>query len=294
MGEAGFPGGPVGLLRQPSRPRGWSGQRDSNPRHQAWEACTLPAELCPLNAQQVYLINSCRNVKAFPACGLSCWSKPPGSGPPGARVRAQSSYAGCHGTRSMGGWRTVPMTFSPLPQKILISFKLIQRGADRASKSWSWSPNMKTLYPKKPAWLAAGLRVTCLGLIALWLLPAPAPGQSVWPAGVGPTSLPCECEVRPGNLSPPGLRSAALNRENLGRHLARPQVASRPASGFHQDVTVRPAALGRLPRRCPLPPASAFHLQTNLRQYLETWPTPGSTTSEAWPEYVPEDGEDID
>src|SRR5579863_432918 len=25
----------------------WSGQRDSNPRHQAWEACTLPAELCP-------------------------------------------------------------------------------------------------------------------------------------------------------------------------------------------------------------------------------------------------------
>ncbi len=27
---------------------GWSGQRDSNPRHQAWEACTLPTELCPL------------------------------------------------------------------------------------------------------------------------------------------------------------------------------------------------------------------------------------------------------
>ena len=26
----------------------WSGQRGSNPRHQAWEACTLPAELCPL------------------------------------------------------------------------------------------------------------------------------------------------------------------------------------------------------------------------------------------------------
>ena len=25
----------------------WSGQRGSNPRHQAWEACTLPAELCP-------------------------------------------------------------------------------------------------------------------------------------------------------------------------------------------------------------------------------------------------------
>src|SRR3989442_13669889 len=32
------------------RPRGenWSGQRESNPRHRAWEARTLPAELCPL------------------------------------------------------------------------------------------------------------------------------------------------------------------------------------------------------------------------------------------------------
>jgi hypothetical protein len=45
---------------------------------------------------------------------------------------------------------------------------------------------------------------------------------------------------------------------------------------------------------CPLPPASVFSLQTNLRKYLETWPTPGSTTTEAWPEYVPEDGEDVD
>ena len=45
---------------------------------------------------------------------------------------------------------------------------------------------------------------------------------------------------------------------------------------------------------CPLPPASAFSLQTNLRKYLETWPTPGSTTAEAWPEYVPEDGENLD
>ena len=28
--------------------RGWSGRRDSNPRHSAWEADTLPAELLPL------------------------------------------------------------------------------------------------------------------------------------------------------------------------------------------------------------------------------------------------------
>jgi hypothetical protein len=44
---------------------------------------------------------------------------------------------------------------------------------------------------------------------------------------------------------------------------------------------------------CPLPPASAFSWQTNLRKYLETWPTPGSTATEAWPEYIPEDGEDL-
>ena len=153
---------------------------------------------------------------------------------------------------------------------------------------------MKTLYREKPAWLAAGLRITFLGLIALLLLPALAPGQSAWPSGGPPTSLPGASEVRPGNLSPPGLRSAAPGRENLARHPARPQVASRPASGFHQNLAVLPAASVWRPSQCPLPPASAFHLQTNLRQYLETWPTPGSTTTEAWPEYVPEDGEDVD
>jgi hypothetical protein len=153
---------------------------------------------------------------------------------------------------------------------------------------------MQTLYPEKPAWLAAGLRIIFLVIIVLLLLPALAPGQSAWPAGGLPTSLQSASEVSPGNLTPPGLQSAALNRENPCRHRAIPLVASLPASGMHQDVTVRPAILGRLPQRCPLPPASAFHLQTNLRKYLETWPTPGSTTSAAWPEYVPEDGEELD
>jgi hypothetical protein len=152
---------------------------------------------------------------------------------------------------------------------------------------------MKTRYHLKPAWLVAGLRITCLGLIALLLLPAPAPGQSAWPTGGPPTSLQSASPVNPGNLFPPGLRSVAPGRENFD-HPPRTQVASLPAFGIHQNVTVRPAILGRLPWRCPLPPASAFHLQTNLRKYLETWPTPGSTTTEAWPEYVPEDGEDLD
>ena len=88
---------------------------------------------------------------------------------------------------------------------------------------------MKTLYREKPAWLAAGLRVTFLGLIALLLLPALAPGQSAWPSGGPPTSLPGASEVRPGNLSPPGLRSAALDRENFDRIRPAPRLpASRP------------------------------------------------------------------
>jgi hypothetical protein len=32
----------------------WSGRRGSNPRHSAWEADTLPAELLPLGATPVY------------------------------------------------------------------------------------------------------------------------------------------------------------------------------------------------------------------------------------------------
>src|SRR5947199_7757788 len=38
------------LGRQPAGTfawRGWSGRRDSNPRHLAWEASTLPTELLP-------------------------------------------------------------------------------------------------------------------------------------------------------------------------------------------------------------------------------------------------------
>ena len=51
---------------------------------------------------------------------------------------------------------------------------------------------MKTLYREKFAWLAASLRVTCLELITLLLLPALARGQSAWHSGGYPTSLPGE------------------------------------------------------------------------------------------------------
>jgi hypothetical protein len=153
---------------------------------------------------------------------------------------------------------------------------------------------MKTRYREKPQCLAAGLRIILLAIIVLLLLPALAPRESAWPSGGPPTSLPAEPKGKSEHLTPPGLHPSALERGDLGRHLACPPVASLPDSGIYPDITVRPAILGRLPRRCPLPPASAFHLQTNLRKYLETWPTPGSTTTSAWPEYVPEDGEDVD
>jgi hypothetical protein len=77
-------------------------------------------------------------------------------------------------------------------------------------------------------------------------------------AGHGASSLP------PGFAHPPG------SKTNHG------QPGRRPASS-----------------QCPLPPASVFSLQTNLRKYLETWPTPGSTATEDWPEYIPEEGEDL-
>ncbi len=48
--EEGPAGGVFSVFVSPKSPNlalSWSGQRGSNPRHQAWEACTLPTELCP-------------------------------------------------------------------------------------------------------------------------------------------------------------------------------------------------------------------------------------------------------
>src|ERR1041385_581470 len=41
----------------------WSGRRDSNPRHQPWQGCTLPAELLPLNSGTSILPGRVRPVK---------------------------------------------------------------------------------------------------------------------------------------------------------------------------------------------------------------------------------------
>jgi hypothetical protein len=67
-----------------------------------------------------------------------------------------------------------------------------------------------------------------------------------------------------------------------------------PASPLEQPPVPQSSGWGPSSPGCPLPPASVFSLQTSLRKYLETWPTPGSTSVEDWPEYVPEEGEGVD
>jgi hypothetical protein len=72
---------------------------------------------------------------------------------------------------------------------------------------------------------------------------------------------------------------------------ARSQAAWPPVKLAKSSVGVATSARSLSP--CPLPPVSAYSLQTDLCKYLETWPTPGSTATEDWPEYFPEDEEDL-
>src|SRR5437899_10535173 len=48
--------------------RGWSGRRDSNPRHQPWQGCTLPAELLPHRGSKVIVappLDKCQTGGSF-------------------------------------------------------------------------------------------------------------------------------------------------------------------------------------------------------------------------------------
>jgi hypothetical protein len=132
---------------------------------------------------------------------------------------------------------------------------------------------MRLLHPKASSWLAHSRRFIPLGVITLLLLTAPARGQSAWPPPDAQTSLPGEAEARQGNCFSPDLRTPVR-----GPGFPQPRLG-KPSS---------PAAPGWVPALSPLPPASAFSLQTNLRQYLETWPTPGTTGSDDWPEANPD------
>jgi hypothetical protein len=91
-----------------------------------------------------------------------------------------------------------------------------------------------------------------------------------------------------------GLRFVLLGLVAL---LLLPASARSQSAWPPEDLRKTPDSLitsGRRPSRCPLPPVSAFTLQTNLRKYLEAWPTPGSAVTEAWPESIPEDEADVD
>jgi hypothetical protein len=146
---------------------------------------------------------------------------------------------------------------------------------------------------------AASRRLILLGLLAPLLLTATASGQSAWSphipkfflaAPANPEAAPAR-QAHPQNLAKlhPGLQPPA-------RPPAPPPVAGRPASDFHQKFRPEPATAGWPPGNpnAPGPPASAFALQTNLRKYLDTWPTPGATATDDWPEYVGESDQELD
>jgi hypothetical protein len=162
---------------------------------------------------------------------------------------------------------------------------------------------------------AAGPGFILLGLITLMLLPASARGQFCGGPGVSHFPPPGTAAVSRLNPAPQDRRLAGPGRETPVEDTGEPctrqappkdlrpaadnlrdsarELASRPAPEGYQNLAVKPASSGWLPSRCPLPPASVFSLQTNFRKYLETWPTPGATATGDWPEYIPEDEDNL-
>ncbi len=175
---------------------------------------------------------------------------------------------------------------------------------------------MTIMCREQSLWGAAGPGFILLGLITLLLLPATARGQSGGGPDVSPLSPPGAAVASRQHPGPPDHQLPAPGRENPWDDPAKPcarqapprdlrpaannlrnsrlQLASCPAPGGHQSLPIKPATSGWLLSQCPLPPASIFFLQTNFRKYLETWPTPGSTATGDWPEYIPEDEDNLD
>jgi hypothetical protein len=145
----------------------------------------------------------------------------------------------------------------------------------------------------------AARRLILLGFLAPLLFIAAAAGQSPWPPPIPKFFLPAASDpeaaparqARPQDLAKlhPDLQPAA------GLPTPAP-VVGWPASGLHQKFHPDPAAPGWPPANpnSPRPPASAFPLQTDLRKYLDSWPTPGATAAEDWPEYVGESDQELD
>jgi hypothetical protein len=141
---------------------------------------------------------------------------------------------------------------------------------------------MKPLPQMRPragrTWRAAVFRFILPGLIAPLLFTAAAFGQCGWPAPIKRALVP--------------IRFAQKAGPQAGDDSGEPPKAQGADSWLapaNPEPSHRPSATSN----SPLPPASAFGLQTNLRRYLKTWPTPGTTATDACPEYVGDSDEDL-
>ncbi|MFA4904037.1 MAG: hypothetical protein WC600_14990 [Desulfobaccales bacterium] len=105
------------------------------------------------------------------------------------------------------------------------------------------------------------IRFILTGLVTLMLLVSMASAQSV--RGDAPQDLLPQPPCLEKSIRPPD----------------RPSVADESAIGT--NFGTEPAASHRFQATSlsPLPPASAFALQADLRKFLDTWPTPGTTVA---------------
>lgn len=108
-----------------------------------------------------------------------------------------------------------------------------------------------------------GIRFILPGLVTLMLLVSMASAQSVRADG------------------PQDLLPQPPYPEKFVRLPDRPSVADQPALSFSNNLVAEPPASRwwLATSQPPLPPASAFALQANLRKFLYTWPTPGTTVA---------------
>ena len=147
-------------------------------------------------------------------------------------------------------------------------------------------PNTKLTICK--TWLAAGFRFILPGLLTPLLFTAAAFGQCGWPAPVKRALVPIRftqkaAPVSPG-YHPPGPQA--------GEDSGEPPKAQ-GADSWQTPADLQPSSHHAATSNSPLPPASAFGLQTNLRRYLKTWPTPGTTVTDECPEYVGESDDEL-
>jgi hypothetical protein len=135
---------------------------------------------------------------------------------------------------------------------------------------------------------ATGLRFILLGLMAPLLLTAAAFGQRGWPAPVKKALVPIRFVQKAPTASrgyqPPGPKAV----DDSGEPPKAQGADSWLTSAYLESSHRHPAT-----SNSPLRPASAFTLQTNLRQYLESWPTPGTTVTDDCPESVEESDSDL-